>query len=160
VKRDPALVRLSWDHHHGLVMALRIEREVPGAADEDLKVLYGDLLRFWLAGLRPHFHAENDCLLARLARHAGLADELVTRTTLDHLSMARLVADMKDADGDIERIRNLLLAFGAALRTHIRWEESVLFERVQALFMPVEMAALAADLQDVLPPVEPAPRRS
>jgi hemerythrin-like domain-containing protein len=155
MKRDPALVRLSWDHHHGLVMALRIERELPSATDEQVKELRGDLLRFWSAGLLPHFHGEGDCLLARLIRRLDPGDELVRRTTSDHLQLARLIADLKDGGDSVDVLRQ----FGETLRTHIRWEESVLFERVQALFTPNEMAALGADLEEALPRIEPAPRR-
>ncbi len=60
MKRYPALVRLSWDHHHGLVLARRIEKELPGASDEQAAELYADLVRFWAAGLLPHFRAEGD----------------------------------------------------------------------------------------------------
>ena len=59
MKRDERLVRLSEEHHHGLVFALRLERELPEAGDAELADLYGDLLRFWARGLLPHFHAED-----------------------------------------------------------------------------------------------------
>jgi hypothetical protein len=156
VKRDPALVRLSWDHHHGLALALRIARELPAADEGEVTALRNDLLRFWSAGLLPHFHGESDCLLARLLRRVDADDELVRRTLGDHLALARLVADLKDGADSVE----ILDRFGALLRAHIRWEESVLFERVQILFTPDELAALGVDLEEALPPLEPAPRRS
>jgi hemerythrin-like domain-containing protein len=157
VKRDPALVRLSWDHHHGLVMALRIERELPAASEAGLRQLMSDLLLFWSAGLLPHFHGENDCLLARLVRHVQPDDELVRRATIDHISLARLVADIRDADGDISKVHAVLSEFGPLLRAHIRWEESVLFERLQELLPSEEMQALGRDLAASLPPLEAAP---
>ena len=40
MKRDPRLVRLSWDHHHGLVLARRIAIEAPGAPEAALSALY------------------------------------------------------------------------------------------------------------------------
>jgi hypothetical protein len=138
-------------------MALRIERELPAAGEAGLRELKSDLLRFWSAGLLPHFHGENDCLLARLVRHVEPGHELVRRTTTDHIALARLVADLRDADGDIERAGAALAEFGPLLREHIRWEESVLFERLQELLPSEEMRLLGQDLDASLPPLEPAP---
>lgn len=158
MKRAPALVRLSWDHHHGLVKALRLERELPGAGADQVEEIYSDLIRFWSAGLLPHFHGESDCLLARLLRHVEPEDPLIQKTTGDHLAMAALVARMRDAGPDAERRRGLLAEFGAILRAHIRWEEATLFERVQELLSVQEMEQLGSELDEVLPDLEAAPR--
>ena len=95
MKRDSRLTKLSWDHHHGLVMALRIERELPDSDDETAGALYGDLLSFWSAGLLPHFRVEQECLLARLLHHVPGDDGAIQRTHGDHLSMESLVATMR-----------------------------------------------------------------
>jgi hypothetical protein len=58
-----ALVRLSREHHHGLVMALRIEKELDDAGSNAVNRLYSDLIAYWAAGLLPHFRGENECLL-------------------------------------------------------------------------------------------------
>lgn len=160
MKRDPRLARLSWDHHHGLVMALRIERDLasPGA-DADVERLYADLLRFWSAGLLPHFRVEGECLLARLIRHVPESDEAVQRLEHDHLGMAALVATMRDAADPATR-RDALATFGESLRAHIRWEEQVLFARVQEELTGLELDALAADIEEALPDVVPAPPAS
>jgi len=55
MKRHPQLVLLSWDHHHGLVLALRIRRELAGADEPALGRLLADLLASWDAHLLPHF---------------------------------------------------------------------------------------------------------
>ena len=130
MKRDSRITKLSWDHHHGLVMALRIQRELPGSGDEAAAALYSDLLAFWTAGLLPHFRVEQECLLARLVRHVGAENHAVRRTGDDHLAMEALVADMRDAP-NIGARRQVLAKFGEALREHIRWEEAVLFDVAQ-----------------------------
>jgi hypothetical protein len=157
VKRDKSLVRLSWDHHHGLVMARRIEQELPGADSDGLAVLYSDLLGFWAAGLLPHFRAEQECLLARLIRHVAPEHEAVTRTQTDHLYLEALVATMRDVP-ELEVRRDALRRFADALRTHIRWEEDVLFELTQDSFDQDDLSALGEDLAQQLPPLAPAPR--
>ena len=91
MKRDSRLRQLSWDHHHGLVMALRIEREL-AEPNCDVGALYSALIGYWSAGLLPHFRVEGECLLARLVRHVPSADPVVSQTLTDHLDLASLVA--------------------------------------------------------------------
>lgn len=150
MKRHPALVRLSWDHHHGLVLARRIAVDAPGAAAEALAAIYSEVLVAWAAALLPHFRAEQECLLARLIRHVDHGHPAVTRTLDDHTLIESLVVTMRDAPG-LEARRATLLRFGEALRAHIRWEEADLFELVQRA-AGAEMDAIAADLAGQLPP--------
>jgi hemerythrin-like domain-containing protein len=152
VKRDPALVCLSREHHDGLVLSLRIGRELAGADDADVQALYADMLEFWEQSLLRHFRAEGECLLARLVRHVDLEDEMVTRTEADHLRMAGFVADMKDTS-DVAVRAERIGQFGEALREHIRWEEENLFEVTQRVMAKAELRALGRDLEERLPPL-------
>ena len=147
MKRDPELAPLSRDHHKGLLMSLRIERELPDADAGTLNRLYSDLIAFWAAGLLPHFRTENECLLARLVRHVPADDELVRRTQDDHLAIEALVATMRDTR-DLEARRAALRTFGETLRKHIRWEEDVLFEETQRRLARDEMSALGRDVEE------------
>lgn len=158
MKRNPALVRLSWDHHHGLVFARRIAKELPGASVAEAAQLYSDLVAFWAAGLLPHFRAEGECLLARLVRHLPHESEPITRLQRDHLSLEALVATMRDTSDAGER-RAALTSFGELLHDHIRWEERDLFEVTQQQLTEGELAALGEQLDSELPPLEAAPGR-
>ncbi len=157
MKRDERLVRLSWDHHHGLVMARRILKELPEADDAAAEELYSDLLAFWSAGLLPHFRVEGECLLARLVRHVPGGDETIERTTHDHLDMAALVSRMRDTSDPAER-REALGEFGQRLQDHIRWEERVLFEVTQGKLTDGELDALKEDVDAYVPELEAAPQ--
>ena len=150
--RDDRLVRLSREHHHGLVLALRIQRELPGAADDEMTALYNDLLRFWSAGLLPHFEAENTCLLARLAAHQDDGLACAGRLQREHREMEALVEAMRAAQDAGER-HTALARFGEALGAHIRWEEHELFEWMQARFTTDELDAVGALLAARLPEV-------
>jgi hemerythrin-like domain-containing protein len=157
MERDARLLRLSREHHHGLVMALRIERELPGSTDAQMRSLYGDLVRFWSAGLLPHFTAENDCLLARLAQHADPGLAHAGRLQREHREMEDLVEEMRSAATSDDR-RVALERFGVRLREHIRWEERDLFDWMQASLTPEEMDGVGAYLEAHLPAVPmPAP---
>ena len=156
MQRDPRLARLSEEHHHGLVFALRIERELPGATDEEVERLYAQLLRFWSRGLLPHFHTESECLLARLIRHRPVDDPQIERLSREHLSMYGLVARMRDATSPGAR-REALRDFGAILHDHIRWEERELFEAAQAELAEAELDALGAEIKERHPKLTSAP---
>lgn len=147
MKRHAALVPLSREHNTALVLALRIEREVPSADADGIDAIYGTLISFWARGLLPHFRAESECLLARLVRHVAADDEMVMRLHRDHLGIETLVAYMCDT-ADVEARRRLLLDFAEQLRKHIRWEEDVLFQATQETLTDPELAALGADVSE------------
>lgn len=150
MKRDARLVRLSWDHHHGLVLARRIRNEAHSVDLEELANLYSHVIAQWSAQVLPHFHAEADCLLSRLLRHSG-TEALVERTASDHLDIQGLVAEMRDATTIAER-RRVLLQFGQRLHDHIRWEEAELFARSQEVMTSAELDAMATEVTAWLGP--------
>ena len=156
MRRDAGLAPLSEEHHHGLVFALRIERELPAASADEVERLYSRLLQFWSRGLLPHFHTERECLLARLIRHRPVDDPQIQRLHSDHLSMYGLVSRMKDAAAPAGR-REALRKFGAALHDHIRWEERELFETAQAVLTEAELEALEAEITERHPKLVSAP---
>ncbi len=146
-RRHDSLIPLSREHHSALVMALRIDREIPDGDEADVRGVYDALIAFWAQGLLPHFRAETECLLARLVRHVDVEDELVRRTERDHRGMAALVARMRDTD-DLQARRGLLLEFAKTIRAHIRWEEDVLFAETERLLTAPEIAALGAEVAE------------
>lgn len=156
MKRDASLIRLSRDHHRGLVMGMRIERDLPAADAADTERIYAELQSFWGAGLLPHFRAECECLLARLVRHVVPEDELIVKTQRDHLRIESLMVGMQDSE-DREARRLSMFEVATVLKEHIRWEEAVLFEAAQQKLTQDEKVALEADLADRIPEVPEAP---
>ncbi|HWC28880.1 MAG TPA: hemerythrin domain-containing protein [Dehalococcoidia bacterium] len=156
MKRDPSLIRLSRDHNRGLVVAFHIERALPTADDAEIEEMQRVVVDFWEASLLPHFHAECECLLARLVRYTGRSQELVSRTQADHLRVHALVAALRDSD-DLADQRRHLSDLATLLRDHIRWEEAVLFEAAQTTLSTTERHALDRDLGARLPEEPPPP---
>jgi hypothetical protein len=151
MKRDPRLAQLSREHTQALMLALRVRRTIPSASDSEVSDFYSTLLRFWSAGLLPHFRAEGECLLARLVRHLSLEDPLVQRLHGDHLWMAALVATLRDTPDPGER-RQLLLQFGETIEAHVHWEEQELFPMTEQQLSDPELEGIAEDLRERLPP--------
>ncbi len=156
MKRDPSLIRLSRDHQRGLALAKRIDDVLGGKDVLSLAELEQETLDMWENGLVPHFRAECECLLARLARQSGADDALIARTQRDHVQAHALVTSVREAMDDATR-RQALEALASLLREHIRWEEATLFEATQQRLAPDELSHLGDDLSQRLPEVPPAP---
>ncbi|GBD14604.1 hypothetical protein HRbin25_00482 [bacterium HR25] len=150
MKRDPNLVPLSRGHYNGLLIAQRLDRALPEADDATVARLTEEVLSFWEDDLLPHFHAECECLLARLLRYLPADHELVARTQADHVRLHALMADLRDQK-EAEPRRQALSAIASLLREHIRWEEAALFEECQRLLAAGEMEAIGCELARRLP---------
>ena len=156
MKRDASLIRLSRDHQRGLALAKRIDDVLAGAEDVSLDQLEQESMDVWQNGLVPHFRAECECLLARLVRRLGAADDLIARTQRDHVQAHALVTGLREAANASER-RDHLAVLAALLREHIRWEEATLFEATQTLLEAPELDRLGEDLSQRLPDLPSVP---
>jgi len=137
MKRHPALVPLSREHHTGLVMAQRLilgrstnprspwPSEVHGQADR--------LLLFFQEELQPHFDFEETELFARLlewpTEDALPWQPLLQDLVRDHVVMRALINEL--SIGRDVGLSDRLRAFGEQLRAHIHSEERELFQRIQ-----------------------------
>lgn len=138
MSRDDRLVRLSRDHHHALVLALRVQRELPSADDRAATTLIGDAIRFWSAGLQPHIEVENDALLASLATHGDEGLAHAGRLQREHRELDEAIAAVRNG-GNVAARRSALDRFGVLLGAHVRWEERELFEWMQQRLTPHEL---------------------
>ena len=120
MKRSPALLALSREHHTALSLAVRIAR----AADAETEAsLLSRVLAVFESELEPHFQEEERRLLPALL--AVGETELVNRTLEEHKMLRHLVEKMKLDD------HLSLKAFGEQLAAHVRFEERELFVTAQ-----------------------------
>ena len=134
-------------------MSLRIARDLPAALDDDaVRSLQAEVLQFWRNSLLPHFRTECECLLTRLVRHVPEGDAMIERIEADHLHFNRLLVAIADG-ADTDTTRQLLAEAGDLLRTHIRWEEDVLFETTQTTLDEAELEALSTDVAERIPEI-------
>jgi len=132
VKRHPALVPLSHDHHHALVQARRLREDGLGAARE--------FLRFFASETTRHFREEEELVFPLL-----YGDEPVElrEVLLQHQRLRSLAARLRTGE-DVTR------ELGELLEAHIRLEERDLFELIQARVPEEHLARVG------LAPREPA----
>jgi hemerythrin-like domain-containing protein len=134
MKRAPALIGLSREHHEALVLARRAcEPERPQAEPTQLRA---HLLQRWAGHFEPHFAAEEEVLLPALEQ-AGCA-EAAAQARSHHARLRALVERLQG--GDLA----CLPEWGAAMREHVQWEERQLFPLAERV---LDLDALQAALQ-------------
>jgi hemerythrin HHE cation binding domain-containing protein len=146
MKRNPALVSLSRDHHQALVVAQKLRRATAETAVE-ARVLG---LEFWERDGRGHFRLEEEVLLPAFAAHGDPMDPRVARVLCEHVAIRqRMSALAADASSPAEKLNEL----GALLAGHVRFEERELFPLIESVMPAADLSAVAAALS----PTEGAP---
>jgi hemerythrin-like domain-containing protein len=138
VKRSPELAVLSREHHIALELALRLRRARGDQADQ----LAADAVEFWRRESIEHFRLEEEFVLPRLASHAGANDPEIARTLSDHADLRRHFAELSRGQAEVEALSRI----GELLADHIRFEERVLFPRVEATLDRDELTELGREL--------------
>jgi mannose-6-phosphate isomerase-like protein (cupin superfamily) len=126
MKRHPALIPLSHDHHHALVEARRIRRAAD--RDEDPEPVAAEFAEFFAAVSVPHFREEEEMLFPLVAT-SDEARPLVVQALLDHQQLHALVAEL---DGSHD-VRRTMREVGELLEAHVRREERELFPLIERL---------------------------
>lgn len=123
MKRHPALVALSHDHHHALVEARRLRRAA--TADEDPRDAVAAFLRFFYSITVPHFREEEETLFP-LVVDLDSARPLLVEALLDHQRLHALAAVLA-GHADARTMREV----GERLEAHVRFEERQLFPLIE-----------------------------
>jgi len=148
--RDPNLIPLSRQHQHALALCVRLDRAIQ-AGEVDLEAWQAEIQQQFEQEIGVHFAAEEKELFpaaARLPEMQPLVDELLAEHAFLRDYFARAAARSLD--------QKSLGNFGDKLTQHIRKEERQLFEGMQKVMNPQELAALGAALDEALKDVSQA----
>jgi hypothetical protein len=138
MKRHPALIPLSRDHHHALVIARRLRR----ATREDAPAAAQAFLEHWAGEEQAHFRIEEEILLPAYAAHGDVAHAAVVRALLDHV-LIRRDASRLDNTPSLEALHEL----GARLADHVELEERELFPLIEQTVPERDLSALGERLR-------------
>ena len=119
LKRHEALMPLSKDHHHGLLLCWKIRAARKSKVTTDRKKAYTDF--FFESQLKPHFKFEEEEIFSLL----GDDHPLVKKARNEHIRLEHLFTTTTFVDRALDDIEKELDA-------HIRFEERVLFTELQA----------------------------
>lgn len=141
MKRDPALMSLSHDHHQALFVARTLRRATAESAEEASAAF----LAYWEASGRQHFRLEEEVLLPAYAEYGSAHHPLVAHTLCDHVAIRQL------ADGvaaSSPPILGALQELGIELAHHVRFEERELFPHIERTMPALTLAAVAQALEE------------
>jgi iron-sulfur cluster repair protein YtfE (RIC family) len=120
-------------------IALRLQR----ADEAQTETVRHATLDFWNSECREHFRLEEELLLPALARHAGADDPDIQRILAEHADLRRRIAEL-DAKPDTKA--EVLNRLGKLLSDHVRYEERIVFGRIEATLAPDELDAIGGHL--------------
>jgi len=129
MKRERFLWPLTHGHQHGLAAAKALQGKLAGregSTREGMEDLRSQVLEFWGSELKGHFRVEEG-ILRMLSKDLPPEDPDVARFLSDHRTLERLAK--KGFREDLSRFADLLVK-------HIRFEEEVLFRRIESALSP------------------------
>lgn len=127
IKRHIALQPLSRQHHFGLLFSWKLRKGFSRDIPLERMSKFADW--FYEHEIKPHFKDEEKYLFPILDED----NELIQRALKEHRRIRRLFKDKKDPEKSLHRLEEELDA-------HIRFEERVLFNEIQQIATPEQLA--------------------
>ncbi len=158
MKRHPALIPLSHQHHDALALCVFIDRGLKKEPSvENARRLRAQATETYELLVKGHFEVEESALFPAIRRRLpqlALVDEL----TAEHRSLRSAFENLADCGGAelIDALRRL----GGDLDRHIRKEERSLFQTIQEKLDEAALETLGKELAAAIRAVclAPAPR--
>lgn len=132
LKRNPALVQFSKDHHFSLLLIWKIRQGLRLSAE--LQRISKYINFFFENYLEEHFKEEEELLFIHVNEH----DDLRLSAEKDHKELRALNEEIKNDPGQ-EDIRQ----FADLLEQHIRFEERFLFVHLQDYLQQEQLNSIA-----------------
>jgi hemerythrin-like domain-containing protein len=147
MKRHPALIPLSRDHHDGLVQAVRLRR---AAADGDASARLAAAREFveFFRNERLHLRDEEEELFPLLLRHVQSELAPLREARVQHLQLEGFARTLEIAVAAGSVDRETLDAVGELLDAHVRLEERQLFPLIEELVPDDELRRLELASRD------------
>src|SRR5216684_1660508 len=149
MKRHPALIPLSRDHHDGLVQAVRLRR---AAVDGDALARLAaarEFVEFFRNEERVHLRAEEEELFPLFLRHVPSQPASLREARLQHVQLEGFARKLEIAVAAGSVDRETVDAAGGLLDAHIRLEERQLFPLIEQLVPDDELRRLVLASRDV-----------
>lgn len=128
VRRHSALVPLSHDHQHGLVVARRMAR---AGSESECRRAADDFVQFVEGGGSDHFREEEEIIFPLLAAYLDEPSELLDRALVEHGRLRAAAVRFGWGHGTVDG--KAVAAVARLLEAHIRCEEREIFPLVERI---------------------------
>lgn len=149
LRRDPSLIPLSHDHHHGLVRVFEIRQAL--RADLGLEAQALETRRFYEEELVPHFRAEEESVFPAIGDATDAGAEDIARLLDEHRQLRTMIEALDPSPARLG-------AFADLLERHIRFEERELFGVYQEHVKPAARATVEREVRRILNRPDDRPR--
>ena len=139
--RHKSLIPLSHQHQHALALCVRIDRAQP-IAIADLETWQSEIEQHFEHEIKIHFSAE-ECVLFPSAREFPELLPVVEELIADHAALRHSFSEAQRRCMSAQTLPTL----ARQLSAHIRKEERQLFEPLQRLMTPAQLADLGVKLE-------------
>ena len=143
IKRHKALQPLSRQHHFGLLFSWKIRKGFNKNIPPERMMKYASW--FYIHEIKPHFSDEEKYLFPIL----DPSHEMIERALKEHRRIKRLFMDTENPERSLHRLEEELDA-------HIRFEERILFNEIQKVATPEQLAVV----EKIHAELEPVPEYS
>lgn len=126
MKRHPALVSLSSEHHHGLVWGKKLLSSDDAINPAEFSRIIDEFFQVWEKEINPHFNKEEEILLPLFNRSGHALDSPVMEMCRQHILIRAQVFNLEDSRG-----MDTAHEIGNLLKDHIRFEERELFPFIE-----------------------------
>jgi iron-sulfur cluster repair protein YtfE (RIC family) len=141
MQRHNCIIKLSRDHHQGLILAQLIKKNAPSYSNlpntPEGKIEY--TLNAYKTDLLPHFQKEEEILFPFINGKNKKIDQLINNLLGEHKKISGLVNKLGNESNNKKEILDEL---GNLLTIHIRKEERELFAIVQDILSEEELIKL------------------
>ena len=144
MKRHTALIPLSHDHHHGLLLAQLIKKNAPDykGLPKDLNGKMKYTIDVYNSSLKHHFDDEEKILFPPIMGKNKLLENLIYEIINEHRLLEKFIAELTITKNQVE----LLDKIGKILDEHIRKEERDLFQKAQEVLTESELSEIEKGL--------------
>lgn len=143
MKRHTAIVPLSHDHHHALILAQALKKNAvkSGLGAKSIKEKVEAAINAFNTELIPHFNHEEVLLFPIALGKDKELDKMIQDIIEEHDKIKISVESMHN--GNVE---DNLDAFAKLLENHIRTEERILFPKIEEVVGEEELNVLNGEI--------------
>lgn len=149
MKRHPALIPLSQDHHKALLLAQLLKRDAPEyhGLPKELIGKMNFAKEIYQTELEHHFRDEEQIVFPYLkGKDTGL-DNLISEILNEHAILKEKILSLVDNPNLVDQLDDI----GNILGEHVRKEERILFEKAQTILSEDELKLIESKFDDSRP---------